>query len=349
MIDEHKSTNMLREVSETTEVAARQIDANRVLMRDVGAQLRKLSPPFAATLGRGSSDHAAAFSKVLFELNCAMPTLSHSPSVGALFHATSSRFAGVPLFVISQSGRSPDLIAAALEVRNRGGFVVAIVNDTSSPLAIMADITIPLHAGLEKSVAATKTFIASLVAILHLAAEWSGDSALLDAVAGIPVALARAARHDWTIAVPALSPAKSLLVLGRGYTLPLAIEAALKLKEAAGLHGEAFSIAEVAHGPMTLIGMGDPVLVFGPIDEARSGLKALIADFIARGAVVIGTGHADDLHDVRTVLPSLVDVHPAVAAITGALAFYRLAEALARSRGRDPDSPPFLNKITRTL
>ena len=206
MIDEHKSTNMLREVSETTEVAARQIDANRVLMRDVGAQLRKLSPPFAATLGRGSSDHAAAFSKVLFELNCAMPTLSHSPSVGALFHATSSRFAGVPLFVISQSGRSPDLIAAALEVRTRGGFVVAIVNDTSSPLAIMADITIPLHAGLEKSVAATKTFIASLVAILHLAAEWSGDSALLDAVAGIPVALARAARHDWTIAVPATGP-----------------------------------------------------------------------------------------------------------------------------------------------
>jgi len=349
VIDQGQPTNMFLEVSEAVAVAARQIDANGLLMRDAGARLRKLSPPFAATLARGSSDHAASFAKVLFELNCGMPTLSHSPSVGALFHATSRHFAGIPLFAISQSGRSPDLIAAASEVRDRGGFVVAMVNDTSSPLASLADITIPLHAGLEKSVAATKTFIAALVALVHLTAEWSGNATLLAALSNLNASLARAARHDWTSAIPALSKTHGLLVLGRGYTLPLAGEAALKLKETAGLHAEAFSLAEVAHGPMTLIGVGDPVLVFGPIDEARLGLKALIADFVARGAIVIGTGHPDDLRDVKAVLPSLKDVHPAVAAIGSVLAFYRLSEALARARGRDPDSPPFLSKVTSTL
>ncbi|MFL0415882.1 SIS domain-containing protein, partial [Sphingomonas sp. 179-A 2A2 NHS] len=162
---------MAHEAGEAARVCEEQVTLNAELMRDTGARLRALDAPFAATLARGSSDQAAAFAKVLFETRGTMPTLSHSPSIGALYGATSTRFRGVPLFAISQSGRSPDLLRAAAQAQQRGAVLVAVVNDASSPLAEQADVVIPIHAGAETSVAATKSFIATLVALTHLAAE----------------------------------------------------------------------------------------------------------------------------------------------------------------------------------
>lgn len=340
---------MAIETGEAARVCAVQFAANRELMHDVGRRLRELDAPFAATLARGSSDHAASFAKVLFETSIATPTLSQSPSLGGLYGATSTRFAGVPMFAISQSGHSPDLIRAAQDARRVGAIVVAIVNDAASPLAELADIVIPVHAGPERSVAATKSFVATLVALAHLAAEWSGDGAALDRLAGIGPLLTDAQAADWSAAVPALVDARSLLVLGRGHTLPIAAEAALKLKETAGLHAEAFSIAEVAHGPMTLVGAGDPVLVLGPIDQASEGLRQRIADFDARGARVVAAGRTADVASAALVLSGPDSDDPALAAIATILSFYGLAERLAVARGRDPDRPPHLSKVTRTL
>ena len=340
---------MARETAEAAQVCARQVAANRDLMRDLGRRLRGLDAPFAATLARGSSDQAAAFAKVLFETRVATPTLSQSPSLGALYGATSPRFRGVPVFAISQSGRSPDLIRAAEDARRVGAFVIAVVNDAGSPLASLADFTIPVEAGPERSVAATKSFIATLVALTHLTAEWGGDAAALERLHSIGELLAGAAATDWTAAVTPLADAQSLLVLGRGFTLPIAGEAALKLKETAGLHAEAFSVAEVAHGPMTLVGEGDPVLVFGPSDQAREGLRERIADFAARGARVIAAGEPSDVDGAAVILPSAPGGNPALDAIAQIQSFYVLAERLAVARGRDPDHPPHLSKVTRTL
>jgi len=340
---------MALETAEAAAVCERQVAANAGLMQTLGARLRKLDAPFAATLARGSSDHAAAFGKVLFELLCATPTLSHAPSIGALYRATSPRMAGVPLIAISQSGRSPDLLRASEDAKAKGAFLIAIVNDTSSPLGPLADVTIPVLAGPEKSVAATKSYIATLVALTHLAAEWSEDAALLEALTGIGDILRLAAKADWSAAASALVHSESLLVLGRGYTAPIAAEAALKFKETAGLHAEAFSIAEVAHGPMTLVGPRDPVLVFGPIDVAREGLRARVEDFVKRGALVFGAGSPDDFPRTAAILPGQCDVHPALWAIACIQSFYTLAEAVSRGRGRDPDRPPHLSKVTSTL
>lgn len=342
-------TAMAREAAESGEVATRQISANRVVMRDAGARLRALAPHFAATLARGSSDHAASFAKVLFETRLGVPTLSHAPSIGALYHATSPRFAGQPLVAISQSGRSPDLLAAAAEAKDRGALLVALVNDETSPLAALADVLVPLHAGTETSVAATKSFVASLVALAHLTAEWGEDAALMAALEAIGPVLDAAWRADWSAAVAPLAATQSLLVLGRGLTFPIAGEAALKLKETSGLHAEAFSAAEVAHGPMTLVEAHDPILAFGPRDAARAGLAERLAAFAERGATVIASGHPDDVAAATLVLPDAGDVHPVVAAIAQAVSFYALAEQVARRCGRDPDRPPFLNKVTRTL
>jgi glucosamine--fructose-6-phosphate aminotransferase (isomerizing) len=343
------ATQMLREAMEAPERCAAQIALNAKLVRNAGQRLRALAPPFAATLARGSSDQAAAFAKALLETRASIPTLSHAPSIGSLYHATSPLFRGVPMIAISQSGRSPDLIAAAQDAQRQGALIVAIVNDAASPLAEMADICIPIHAGPETSVAATKSFIGTLVAITHLVAEWSGDADLTAALPAIGDVLRDAAAADWTPAVPLLCDATNMLVLGRGLTLPIAGEAALKFKETSSLHAEAFSIAEVAHGPMTLVGEGDPVLALGPIDQARTGLRDRLADFRARGAQVIATGHPDDVAVATLALPGRIDVHPILGAIAQIQSFYPLANALSLARGRNPDAPPHLNKVTRTL
>lgn len=342
------TTKMAQEAREAPARAAEQLRRNADLVRVAGQRLRDLSPPFAATLARGSSDQAAAFAKFLLETHVAMPTLSHAPSIGSLYHATSPRFDGVPLIAISQSGRSPDLLAAAEDARRQGAVVIAVVNDVASPLADLAEIVIPVHAGAETSVAATKSFVCTLVALTHLAAEWSGDAALLDALQTTGDVLEQAANADWTQAVPLLRDAKTMLVLGRGPTLPIAGEAALKLKETSGLHAEAFSSAEVAHGPMRLVGAGDPVLVLAPLDVARAGLVERLADFADRGAELIVAGVPDGVSPA-TVLPFQTDVHPELGAIAQIQSFYGLAEALALARGLDPDHPPHLNKVTRTL
>lgn len=342
-------TQMAREAREAPARCVEQLRRNAALVRDAGRQLRDLAPPFAATLARGSSDQAAAFAKFLLETHARIPTLSHAPSIGSLYHATSPHFAGVPLIAISQSGRSPDLLAAADEARAQGAVVIAIVNDAESPLAAQAQIVIPVHAGPETSVAATKSFICTLVAVTHLVAEWSEDVALLAALDAIGPVLDAAAEADWSAAVAPLRDAGEMLVLGRGPTLPIAGEAALKLKETCSLHAEAFSSAEVAHGPMTLVGPGDPVLALAPLDVARQGLAERLADFAARGATVIAAGHADDVAPAGLILPTRADVHPVLAAIAQIQSFYGLANALSLARGYDPDRPPHLNKVTRTL
>jgi len=342
-------TKMASEAREAPALCARQLQCNAALMRDAGRRLRALAPPFAATLARGSSDQAAGFAKFLLETRLGIPTVSHAPSIGSLYHATSTAFRGVPLIAISQSGHSPDLLSAAEEARARGAIVIAVVNDVTSPLAALAEVVIPVHAGTESSVAATKSFVCTLFALLHLVAEWSEDAQLLATLGEAAGVLEAAADADWTGAVPLLRNAGEMLVLGRGPTLSIAGEAALKLKETSRLHAEAFSSAEVAHGPMTLVDAGQPVLVLAPLDIARRDLRTRLAEFSARGARVIAAGLPEDVDCAELVLPMRTDVHPLVAAIAQIQSFYGLADALSLARGCDPDRPPFLNKVTRTL
>jgi glucosamine--fructose-6-phosphate aminotransferase (isomerizing) len=342
-------TRMATEALEAPALCLAQLTRNADLMREAGQRLRALAPPFAATLARGSSDQAASFAKFLLETKVGLPTVSHAPSIGSLYQATSEKFRDVPLIAISQSGRSPDLLAAAQEASARGALVIAVVNDAASPLAELAQIVIPVHAGAETSVAATKSFVCTLFALAHLAAEWSGDADLLQALTTAGPLLEQAARADWSAAVPLLVKAQEMLVLGRGPTLPIAGEAALKLKETCNLHAEAFSSAEVAHGPMTLVGAGDPVLAFAPLDVARTGLRERLEDFAARGARIIAAGAPEDVAPAQCLLPFDAQAHPIIGAIAQIQSFYGLANALSLARGCNPDNPPHLNKVTSTL
>jgi glucosamine--fructose-6-phosphate aminotransferase (isomerizing) len=337
---------MFREAAEAPAAVGEQLRLNETAVRDLARRLRATPPRALVTIGRGSSDNAATFARYLVETRLEILAASAAPSVSSVYDAAPAMEGAVAL-VISQSGASPDLIAAARAAASAGALVVALVNDPSSPLAAAAQVVIPLRAGTERSVAATKSFIAALAAIVQLAAHWTQDSSLIAALAGLPDLLARAWALDWSACLPLLGRAQHLYVVGRGPGFAIAQEAALKFKETSGLHAEAFSAAEVRHGPMALVGPGFPVLALAQDDETRESVEAAVGAFAAQGAQVLAAGLGAAEGGVRA-LPVLA-AHPLLQPIAQAQSFYRMVEALARARGFDPDHPAHLAKVTRTL
>lgn len=339
-----RSTRLFHEASEASEAVRMQFERTHASALKLGVALRSLQPRAVVTCARGSSDHAATFAKYLIETRTGVLTASAAPSVSSVYGSRQD-LRGCLFLAISQSGRSPDLVSATAAAKQAGALVVGLVNADESPLADVCDFALPLSAGAETSVAATKSYIASLAAIVHIVAAWTQDDLLRDSLAIAPDHLARAWELDWSAAVPKLAAARSLFVIGRGVGLGIAQEAALKLKETAGLHAEAFSGAEVRHGPQALLHEDFPALLFGQNDEAREGLQALAADLAARGVDVMAAG----VEAAGATLLPTIPAHPAIQPLLLAQSFYRLANAVALARGFDPDSPPHLRKVTETL
>jgi glutamine---fructose-6-phosphate transaminase (isomerizing) len=336
-------TRMFREAGEAGAAVRTQLDRNRVAARELGARLRKAPPRAVVTCARGSSDHAATFAKYLFETRAGVLVASAAPSIASVYGARQD-LRECLFIAISQSGRSPDLIATLDAAKEAGALTVALVNDEDSPLATSADYALPLCAGEEQSVAATKSYLASLAALVHLTAEWIGDADMARALARTPDDMERAWQLDWQGALDTLRPASHLYVIARGVGLGIAQEAALKCKETCGLHAESFSSAEVRHGPQALLHENFPALVFAQDDETRDGVVALAGDLVARGVDVLLAGAP---LPGAIALPTLAS-HPVIEPLLVAQSFYRLANALAIARGCDPDRPPHLRKITET-
>jgi glutamine---fructose-6-phosphate transaminase (isomerizing) len=338
---------MTSEIAESGAVVRRQLIANAAPTDKLAAELRARKPSFAVTIARGSSDHAALYLKHLIELKAALACASLGPSLASLYHAP-LRLADAVAIAISQSGRSPDIVAMQRAARDQRAVTIALVNDEGSPLARDAEALLPLYAGAERSVAATKSMIASLAAGASLVAHWSEDGELLAALAALPSILdSSSAAPLSAAAVEILAKASSLFVVGRGATHAVAAEAALKLKETSAIHAEAFSSAEVLHGPAGVIGPGFPVLAFAPADAARHGFFDTLDRLASFGAAPLLVDY--EAHPRWQTVVALDGGHPLLTPIVALHAFYRVAEATARRRGRDPDQPPHLMKVTETL
>jgi glucosamine--fructose-6-phosphate aminotransferase (isomerizing) len=338
------TSRMLEEARQAPDAVARLLAADAHAYHSLGNNLRELPPKAMLTVARGSSDHAAHYMAYLVMARLGRLVTSLPMSLITLYQ---SRLIcdGLVSLAFSQSGQSPDLVAPTRFFRDGGARTVAFVNDAASPLAMASEWTFPLHAGAETSVAATKSYIAQLVAGARVAAAWQGDDALLAALQQLPAALERAAQQDWRTAVDALADADRLFVIGRGTGLPIALEAALKFKETCGIQAEAFSGAEVKHGPMALIDEGYPLLVFAPRGPAQAGLLALADEMRKRGARVLLAAPAGTPGSALPLVPTGAEDLDPIAAVQS---FYPMVEALARARGLDPDSPRHLAKVTRT-
>ena len=336
---------MLREIAETGEALARQLAANAEANRLYAAKLRALDPLLAATIARGSSDHCALFLKYLIEMAVGAPCASLGPSIASLYHAP-LRLERTVALSISQSGRSPDIVAMQDAAKRAGAMTLAMVNDVASPLAERADWLLPLHAGPERSVAATKSMIASLVAGAALVAAWREDHSLGESLTRLPALLAAQTAPAPSAMVERIAAAKSAFILGRGATFAMAAEAALKLKETCAIHAEAFSSAEVLHGPAGVITPGFLIVAFMPQDEAREGMSDTLDKLRAMGAEALLVDALDG--DGPMSLAAARLDHPQVTPIAMIHRFYLLAEACSRRLGRDPDHPPHLSKVTET-
>lgn len=338
---------MLDETRSAPALVAAMLERDADAYAALAAELRLRDPAFVVTVARGSSDHAALYFASLAGIIAGRITASLAPSLVTRYDAKLG-FERSFVVSLSQSGASPDIVRTLGAARTGGAVTAAIVNQADSPLARAAAHFLPQHAGPERSVAATKSVIATLAASARLVATWRQDAALLAALARLPERLETALHCDWTPALAALAQASSLYVVGRGPGLGIAAETALKLKETSGVLAEALSAAEIQHGPKAVIGPGFPVLAYGLDDPGGRDSHAFAVDLAGGGAKVMVASHAPTAGGVLH-LPLPPPLHPLLDPIVALLAFYPLAEAIARTRGRDPDRPPGLLKVTRTF
>lgn len=328
------SSQLARESAESAQVIARQLAAHAEPMAQLAVRLRAQPPTLVMMIGRGTSDHAGVFAKYLFEIDLGIPVVAAAPSVATLYQRQ-LKLQGALAVVISQSGRSPDIIQQTRLAKLGGAYVVAIVNNPEAPVCAHADCVLDMHAGPEHAVAATKSYLASLTVLLQIAAYWRQDQQLLSALFALPAVLTQQAS-----AAPLLTPEQLLgvqhcIVLGRAFGYAVAREMALKLKEVLGLHAEAFSSAEFLHGPVTLMRQPLTIIDLNIADVSAPAHQQQMAAISARGAQIIQ-------------LDSDRSLHPRLQPVALMLRFYQALEALALSRGLDPDVPPGLQKITET-
>ncbi|OUS29148.1 glutamine--fructose-6-phosphate aminotransferase [Thalassotalea sp. 42_200_T64] len=330
------TTLMEKEAKQSPQVIAAQIKDNASVAEKIGNKLINLDPKMVMIIGRGSSDHAGVFGKYLLEIELGIPTFAAAPSVASVYGKT-LKLDNAFVIVISQSGRSPDILSQAQMAKDAGAYVVALVNDKTSPLAELADDVLPLKAGPENSVAATKSYLATLSALLQLAAYWSKNDELISALETLPAALDKVIAAPTQLSIEGLGDTRNLVVLGRGLGYAVSKEIALKLKEVCSIHAEAFSSAEFLHGPVTLVAQQLTIIDCHINDESDQAHKAQINEVTSRGA--------DMIHLAQVVN----DVHPRLAPLLVLQRFYLDVEKVALAKGFNPDEPQGLKKVTRTL
>lgn len=338
-------TRMAREVAEIPQAAARFLAGSAATVALAAKALRDADPAVVATIARGSSDHAATYLKYAIELSAGVPVASVGPSVASVY-GRQLKLSTAACIGISQSGKSPDIVAMMTSARASGALTLALTNQEDSPMAAAVAHPIALMAGPETSVAATKTFVNSVVAGLAVLAEWQEDDSLRRAVGALPDAFSAALTLDWGPLAQRLVRSGSLYVLGRGPAYAIANEVALKFKETSGLHAESYSAAEVLHGPSAIVQAQFPVLALTVDDAAQPHVIATAERLASQGADVFLTGA---MAKGCTSLPTVSGLHPLVAPLVLIVSFYSFVEALARRRGFDPDTPPHLRKVTETM
>lgn len=330
------TTIMAREAASTPSIIEQQLTNNTALCSEIGELLRKKTPQFVYIIGRGSSDHAGVFAKYLIEVELGIPVCAAAPSVSSLFNRKLD-LRNALVICISQSGRSPDILAQVKAAKESGALCIALVNDETSPLTQLVDAVVPLRAGEEVAVAATKSYLATLSAILQLVSQWAENKELNEGLAKLPVQLQKTIDSPMQLSFQFASSLRNCVVLGRGFGYAISREIALKLKEVCGIHAEAFSSAEFLHGPATLVAKKLSIVDIDLVDETTKAHREQLAEMAKRGA---------SLSQLKT---RLEDVHPRVAPLLILQRFYLDVEKISVEMGLNPDAPMGLNKVTQTV
>jgi len=350
------------EIHEQPQVLARLIDEEWESIEGIAKEIGRRGVRYIVIAARGTSDNAARYGQYLFGAYNRLPVGLATPSLFSIYNQPPRLEDGL-IIGISQSGQSPDIVAVLEEGQRQGAPTLAVTNDPDSPLAAQADYVIPLHAGEERAVAATKTYTAQLTALALLSCALGDDpdrpsTALrrgsgqrLEALRRIPLAVERVLAGEEPIAeaVERYRYMETCVVLGRGYNYATAFEIALKLKELSYLIAESYSSADFMHGPIAVVGSGFPSLVIAPSGKMFDTMRAFTLELKSRGAeLLIISDRRDLLAEATTPLPLPEGVpewlSPIVCVVPGQL----FAHHLTLAKGYDPDHPQGLHKVTLT-
>jgi glucosamine--fructose-6-phosphate aminotransferase (isomerizing) len=323
----------------------------RAAVESIAREIRERDVSFAFVAARGTSDNAARYANYLWGARNGMPIALATPSLFSVYHQP-PRLKNALVVGVSQSGQSPDIVSVLAEGRKQGCLTLAITNTPDSPLAETAELVLELRAGPERSIAATKTYTAELMALAMLSAAMNQDESDWQALARLPGwmddALMRSVdMRDWVLPYRDVS---RCVVLGRGFNYATVFEWALKLKELTYVEAEPYSTADFQHGPIAMIEEGFPVLavlVDGPLlDPTLVLLRSLREDAFATLAVISNSRPALDIAHTPIPLPEGMPewITPLAAIVPAQLFVYHLA----RAKGIDPDRPRLIRKVTET-
>jgi glucosamine--fructose-6-phosphate aminotransferase (isomerizing) len=331
-------------------VIARLVAGGRERAEEIAQTVRERAPRFALIAARGSSDNAARYAKYLFGAHNRLAVGLAAPALHTIYRAPPD-LRDALVVGVSQSGQSPDVVAVVADAAGQGAVTVALTNDEASPLAEVAAACLPLGAGEERAVAASKTYTSQVAAFAMLSAALEGDDRRWGEIAAVPDAMAAALEAGGAAAAAArrLAAATRIAVLGRGFNFATAFEVALKLKETSYVAAEPYSWADFLHGPVAIVEPGFPVVLVAPGGELDEDALEAARGLAARGAVIAAISDRDDLLGGAAValrLPQSLPewLSPLAAVVPGQL----LALELATARGLDPDRPRGLAKVTRT-
>jgi glutamine---fructose-6-phosphate transaminase (isomerizing) len=334
-------TAMAREIREIPLLTERLL-AETESIAAVARRICTANPRLVVISGRGSSGNAGTLLRYLFETRVGLLVSTSAPSVVTTY-GQSIDMRGTVFIVISQSGRSPDLVTGAQSARRNGALTIAIVNDMTSPVAQACELTLPVGVGPESAVAATKSVVLSMVISGQLIASLTSDDGLSEKLKQLPQRFARALTLDWSAWSLTLAKARAAFVIGRGFGLGPAREIGLKITETMRLPALSYSAAEVMHGPLACASAETPLLVLRQNDGSSAMVDALITDLRARNLTVFSVG------DPAGTLAWMENDDPICDAITMLLPAYAAIERAASDLGFDPDNPPNLTKITETM
>ena len=337
------------EIAQQPDAVARVVADADGAVAAAAEEIRRRPPRYVVIAARGSSDNAARYAQHVFGRFLGLPVALATPSLHSVYDAP-VRYTDGLVIGVSQSGASPDVVAVLRAAREQGCITIAVTNDAGSPMAAVATHVLPLHAGVEQSVAATKTYTASLAAVAALAVAVAGDPDRQRELAETPAALARQLERTKGLdeAAEAATSWRRLAVIGRGANYATAFEAALKIKELVGVAAEPASPADFLHGPVAMLDPGFPVLAIAPSAPVGAAVRDVLATAHARDAdvtVIAGEDYAAAPDERRlAVEPGPEWLSPLCAVVPAQL----LAVGAAERHGFDADRPVGLEKVTRT-
>lgn len=340
-------SKMYKEICEQPEVLERILNEGWAEVLSASRALRQDDLRSVMIAARGTSDNAALYAKYLFDVLLGVPTALASPSAFTLYESRMN-LDGVLVVGVSQSGESQDILETVRRSRDLGASTLTVTNNEDSPMAEAAQHHFFLRAGKEESVAATKTYTAELLVLYLLVRALKGEESLEREVRELPDLTRKVLATEWG-GTERYRYVEYMVVTSRGYNLATAEEAALKLMETTYVVAQAFSAADLEHGPIAMIGRDFPVLGIAPSGKTQSTIRSLVETLRDRGAELLLI--SDDkamLNEASATFPVSDSVAEELSPILYALPIQLLAEKLALLKGLNPDTPRGLSKVTET-